>query len=349
MEKAGLYGVITPEEWLKKTGVGPDFISVNQEFASSLDFIHRETPSSHIYFISNKTSENLVTECIFRAQNAVPQIWDPTDGSVENQFVYQSNSDGISMPVNLPPGGSTFVVFKKGISKTGFKSFTSEKDAVIQDLPTEKILEAKKNAAVLECWQNGKYSIERKNRNQIQTVVDNIPLPQVINGAWDVEFDPNWGAPERVVFPELISWTEHENQGIKYYSGKGTYTKTITVQEDWIGEGKKISLGLGKVGEVAEVFINGKPAGVLWKPPFRIDITALVSPGANELKVEVMNLWINRLTGDANLPERERFTKTNIRSDGGSWLANYSEWHVEPSGLFGPVRLLSSHIVEIKN
>jgi len=182
----------------------------------------------------------------------------------------------------------------------------------------------------------------------MQAVVDNIPSPQFIKGSWNVEFDPKWGAPEKVVFPELISWTEHENQGIKYYSGKGTYTKTFTVQDGWIGDGKNIYLDLGKVREIAEVFINGKSAGVVWKPPFRADVTQLVKSGENEIKVEVFNLWINRLTGDDKLPENERLTKTNIRSDGGSWLANYSEWHVEPSGLFGPVRLLSSHLVEIK-
>jgi hypothetical protein len=338
----------TPEEWLKKTGVGPDFISVNPDVAGSFDFIHRETTSSHIYFISNKTSENLVTECTFRVQNAVPQIWDPENGSTKEQFVYRVENDRIALPVALPPGGSTFVVFKKGYSKSGLNSLASEKAAAIDNLPVESAIAVNKKSAVIECWQNGKYILTGGNGRQKEVVVDNIAAPVKIEGEWNVAFDPAWGAPEKVVFPELISWTEHENQGIKYYSGQGTYTKTITVQEDWIGEGKNIYLDLGKVGEVAEVYVNGKSAGIVWKPPFRADITKLVKSGENDLKVEVFNLWINRLTGDAGLPENERLTKTNIRSDGGSWLKNYTEWHVEPAGLFGPVRLLSSLEVEIK-
>ncbi len=182
----------------------------------------------------------------------------------------------------------------------------------------------------------------------MQAIVENIPSPELIDGSWDVEFDPAWGAPEKVEFPELISWTEHDDPGIKYYSGKGVYTKTITVQDNWLGDGQNICLDLGKVGEIAEVFVNGISAGIVWKPPFRTDITKLVRPGENELKVEVMNMWINRLTGDMSLPESERYTKTNIRSDGATPKVPAEPWHVEPAGLFGPVRLLFSLDVEVK-
>jgi len=338
----------TPGEWLKKTSMGPDFKCIDPQLDPVFNFIHRESTLSHIYFISNKTLNPVNTQCTFRVVNAVPQIWDPANGSLTGQFVYQVEDEGITVPVILPQGGSTFVVFMKGSSPSGFISLTSEKAAGINDLPEERALEVKKRSAVMECWQNGTYSGKAKNGNTIQAVVDDIPSPQFIKGAWNVEFDPKWGAPEKVVFPELISWTEHDDQGIKHYSGKGTYTTTMTVQGDWIGDGKNIYLDLGSVREIAEVFINGQSAGIVWKPPFRADITKLAKSGENELKVEVFNLWINRLTGDASLPENERFTKTNIRSDGGNWLNNYTEWHVEPAGLLGPVRLLSSHLVEIK-
>jgi hypothetical protein len=338
----------TPEQWLKKQSVGPDFMCQDTQLDSVFNFIHRETTLAHIYFISNKTPNPVNTECTFRVENSVPQLWDPTDGSVRNQFVYRTETGGITMPVSLPPGGSVFVVFNKGKKPTGLLSLTREEVNGTDDLPVQQIVQADNKLTVFECWQNGKYILTGGNGKQKQVVVDNVGVPVKIEGEWNVQFDPEWGAPEKVVFPELMSWTEHENQGIKYYSGKGVYWKQISVPGDWIGEGRSIYLDLGDVGEVAEVYVNGKSAGVVWKPPFRTDITKLVNPGSNELKVEVFNLWINRLTGDANLPENERLTKTNIRSDGGSWLKNYTEWHVEPSGLFGPVRLLSSLEVEIK-
>jgi hypothetical protein len=97
---------------------------------------------------------------------------------------------------------------------------------------------------------------------------------------------------------------------------------------------------LGDVRELAEVFVNGQSAGVLWKPPFWVDITSQVKPGANALKIEVMNLWINRLVGDQDLPEEKRFTRTNIRRG--------EAWEIQPAGLLGPLRLLSSTEVEVE-
>lgn len=91
---------------------------------------------------------------------------------------------------------------------------------------------------------------------------------------------------------------------------------------------------------MAEVFINGKSAGVLWKPPFRVDASMLVKPGDNELQIEVMNLWVNRLVGDQSLPPEKRLTRTNIREGEG--------WELHPAGLLGPVRLLSSHDVVVR-
>ena len=125
------------------------------------------------------------------------------------------------------------------------------------------------------------------------------------------------------------------------------YSKNISISDDWLGEGRRIYLDLGGVSEVAEVYINGKSAGIVWKPPFRTDITELIKSGENDLKVEVFNLWINRLTGDAGLPENKRFTKTNIRSDGSTPKVPAEPWKVKPSGLFGPVRLLFSREIKV--
>ena len=156
-------------------------------------------------------------------------------------------------------------------------------------------------------------------------------------------------APVRKSLAELISWTDYASEGVKYYSGTGTYIKTIKVSADWLGQGHFIDLDLGDVRELAEVFVNGQSAGVLWKPPFRTDITTLLKPGNNELKIEVMNLWINRLSGDMNLPDDQKFTRTNIHSDGATPKVKAEPWHIETSGLLGPVRLIPSLLVPVGN
>jgi len=338
----------TPQQWLKQESLGPDFICQNSELASSFDFIHRQTELSDIYFVRNKTLSRLNANCLFRVEDCIPQIWDPADATIKDQFVYKAGEGGISIPITLPPGGSVFVVFNKGASSPGLVSLVKDKVSSNGDILVEQVLEINEKSIIVECWQNGKYLLTGRNGLTKQMEITDIPVPLVIGGDWKVQFDPEWGGPAEIELPELISWSDHDDEGVKYYSGKGVYNKTINVSGDWLGSGKGIYLDLGDVREVAEIYINGKSAGILWKPPFRADITSLLKPGSNDLKIEVMNLWINRLAGDMDLPDDKKFTSTNIRSDGGTWLENWADWYVQPAGLLGPVRLLPSKRVKVR-
>ncbi|MGN6644432.1 MAG: glycosylhydrolase-like jelly roll fold domain-containing protein, partial [Verrucomicrobiota bacterium] len=116
-------------------------------------------------------------------------------------------------------------------------------------------------------------------------------------------------------------------------SGTALYTKTIQVPA--AENGARVLLDLGRVRELAEVRVNGKSCGIVWAPPFRVDITDAVKPGANALEVEVVNFWPNRIIGDAALPEAQRFTRTNVR-------VLKKDTELMESGLIGPVRLISS-------
>jgi hypothetical protein len=110
-----------------------------------------------------------------------------------------------------------------------------------------------------------------------------------------------------------------------------------------LAAGREVHLDIGDERDLAEVFVNGESAGILWKPPFRVDITALVKPGTNELKIEVMNSWINRISGDMKLPPDRRFCRTNVLPPReGSFFHGDEAWHIQPAGLLGPVRLLPS-------
>ena len=102
--------------------------------------------------------------------------------------------------------------------------------------------------------------------------------------------------PKPVTFDKLVSWSERED--VRYFSGTATYAKEIEVPA-----GRQVTLDLGVVKNVAEVRLNGKACGVLWKPPFRMDVTGAVRPGKNRLEVDVTNLWPNRLIGDEQLPD----------------------------------------------
>ena len=77
---------------------------------------------------------------------------------------------------------------------------------------------------------------------------------------------------------------------------------------DFLGKDRLVYLDLGDVKNLAEVSINGKPLGILWKAPFRVDATGAVTDGTNHLEIKVTNLWPNRLIGDQKLPVDKQIT-----------------------------------------
>ena len=84
----------------------------------------------------------------------------------------------------------------------------------------------------------------------------------------------------------------------------------------------------------AEVYVNSRSVGVVWTPPYRVDISAAARPGVNKLKVEVINLLANRLIGDRAYPTGGRHTKSNIQ-------AFWADSPLLPSGMLGPVRVFA--------
>ena len=163
---------------------------------------------------------------------------------------------------------------------------------------------------------------------------------QVISGPWDVSFNPAWGGPKKPVrFDALTSWADHNDSGIKHYSGKAVYRTNFSLADGL--SGKPLALELGDVKDVgiARVTLNGIDLGVVWRPPFRADISKAVKPGDNKLEVMVVNSWRNRLIGDNKLPEHKRLTKTNIRVIERTESSRLTKWELEESGLLGPVRI----------
>ena len=151
-------------------------------------------------------------------------------------------------------------------------------------------------------------------------------------GPWQVSFDAKWGGPESVVFEKLDDWTQRPEEGIRYYSGTATYRKTFDLPETSRGGNARIYLDLGRVNNVATIRLNGKDLGVVWTAPWRIELTGVVQPTGNRLEIDVVNLWPNRLIGDAALPPEKRYTVTNV-------LTYKKDSPLLESGLLGPVTL----------
>jgi len=155
-----------------------------------------------------------------------------------------------------------------------------------------------------------------------------------ISGAWNVSFQKDRGAPASATFDKLVSYTDNTDAGIKYFSGTGTYTKTITASADWFTKDAEFWLNLGDVKNIAEVTVNGKAMGILWKKPFRVNVTSALKPGTNKVEIKVTNLWVNRLIGDAQPGVTNKITYTTMPF----YQANSK---LLPAGLIGPVQVMS--------
>ena len=264
-----------------------------------------------------------------------------------------------------------------GIAKTVVVNYTIEgkhltatgTDPEMIDLASydtsEPLAEIHQSAAgqlTLEAWQPGHYELKTASGRTHRSDVAALPAPLEIAGPWSVEFEPKWGGPAKVTFEKLEDWSKRPEDGIKYYSGAATYRTTF--QSKIENSRAKIYLDLGKVAVMAEVRLNGKDLGILWKPPYRMDVTDAIKDGENMLEVKVVNLWINRQIGDELLPEDSERKDDGTLKKWPQWLLDgkpsptgrftFTSWRLwkkdsplQESGLLGPVTVVRTDRYEV--
>ena len=157
----------------------------------------------------------------------------------------------------------------------------------------------------LEPWQSLFVVLRRPADTDGPGLRQHDPQPvglHPVAGTWQVNFPAGWGAPERIELPELIPWNEHPDAGVRYFSGTARYAQTVALDAA-PAPGERWELDLGDVKNIAAVRINGRDCALLWKKPFRCDVTAALQAGENRLEIEVTNLWPNRLIGDEQEPD----------------------------------------------
>ena len=302
-----------------------DKMAVPLDFSSDipLRWTHRRDGTTEIYFVANPEPRTLEATAVFRVSGMRPELWDPLDATNRGLTQYSVSGKGTSVPLRFEPHQSIFVVFRETAQPAASPASTS---AGRPDFP---ILE---EIATLE-------------------------------GPWDVAFDPQWGGPEKVTFAALDDWSRRPEDGIKYYSGTATYTKTFDTPPAAAGSAVKsgrVWLDLGAVKNIAAVRLNGRDLGVVWCDPWRIEITEALKTAGNRLEIRVANLWPNRLIGDEQTPPDAEYARGGNLARWPEWIVRgktrpspgrltFSTWkHYDkdslllPSGLLGPVRLLST-------
>jgi hypothetical protein len=195
-----------------------------------------------------------------------------------------------------------------------------------------KLTMTDKGVPALETSRPGAFSAKTVSGKTWAAKVETLSSPVEVAGPWQVDFESGRGAPASVNFPNLISWSEHADEGIRYFSGHATYHSQFTVPPTLLGANRRLVLDLGGVEVIASVKVNGKDLGILWHAPYDVDVTNVLKAGANDLEIRVVNLWPNRIIGDLRNPNAKPFTysQTQLYSPTDALL---------PSGLLGPVQL----------
>ncbi len=174
-----------------------------------------------------------------------------------------------------------------------------------------------------------RFVILRAHANQPARIEEHVEpvATKTFGEAWNVAFDPKNGGPaEPVAFATLSDWSKSNDERVRFYSGTATYTTHfdahVGATRTWVD--------LGRVENLAHVFVNGTDCGVAWTSPYRVDVTRALRTGDNTLEVHVTNTWLNRRIGD-------RGSKTPL-----TWTiaAIPDNARLLPAGLLGPVQLL---------
>lgn len=328
---------------------------------SGVEFIHRIIDKMNVYFVSNQHDEAKIIEATFRVNDLLPELWYPESGRIEVASEYRNTDDGrMIVTLRLDQSEAVFVVFRKAVDNNyGIVSVTKDKQPATVKIAREE------NGFILVTQEAGTYTVKTSDGKSKKITVKNVPSAIEITGPWKVSFSAPYTVPKQVELPSLESLSENANPEIKYFSGTAIYNVEVTIPSKMLAKGQNVVLDLGDVQVISEVFINEKSLGVLWKPPYKIDVTDFLHKGKNAIQVKVANQWVNRLIGDEKLPDDCDWTTNTGSTAKGKGLLKVPDWVVNdtprpserkafagwqwphlvekkvlPSGLIGPVRLV---------
>ncbi|MBL9205704.1 MAG: hypothetical protein JNN01_11500 [Opitutaceae bacterium] len=325
---------VPEREILLRMGITPDF-----KAKETLDFTHRNDAGVDVYFVRNKGAVALREAALFRVRDRAPEFWDPVSGKIERAVAYRETQSGVEVPLDLAPRGSMFVIFRDRPAPGGGLSL----------LAGDAVLASDATGPVLRTETNGAFEVTRTGGGTTTVKVEDLPGSMDLSVDWNVQFESPVGAPNAVHLPRVAAWTTLPSESHRYFSGTGAYRRTFTLPAGWLKPDRRVELDLGDLWTIADIRVNGRPLGVTWTPPFRMDCTAVLREGENEIVVTVANTWHNRLVGDARL-DGPGVTRTNVTvSQGRLWHDGaWRQLELIPSGLMGPVRLVPVARVPIR-
>ena len=319
---------------------------------------HRRDGDADWFFVVGEGKGDVVLNA--SCEGCAVEIWDPVTMTRKVAAAEALQGGKTRVELDLPVGGSAFVVFAPGIenNKNNFK------DNICSD-PGATAPGSQNHESARGC--------EPSSVRLSSSCLSCFP----ITNAWQVSFAYHRGIsaapPAPVTMETLRDWTSFGEDGkaasteLRYFAGTATYRTTLTLPNSSTltlpnsstppplhSSTRTLSLGELPTG-LAHVFVNGKDCGVVWCAPWEADVTSALLEGENEIEIRYTNNWYNRLVGDCFLKPEERVTRSTVRysavprartDPNRPWLmlpTIYSGPAVsdplQPSGLIGPVVL----------
>lgn len=310
-------GLVVPADKLAETllrKLSPDVAFAEPQ--ESVGFVHRRVGDTDLYFIANTSNQPVTTTAVVRATGRGIEWWDADTGRATPARVVRSTDRTTSVAIELPPFGAQFLVFSPRASAAATNASTSAAGPSID-----------------------------------------------LSANWDVSFknaapEPS---PAATHFATLASWTEKPET--KFFSGVANYVKQVDVPASMLKQGtaQVLDFGTGEaatvaggnmgmranfqppIGDAAVIYVNGKRAGSLWCPPYRLDVTGLLHEGPNNLRIEVANRAVNFMADREHHPLPNYSALNANRELGGNRFQPQDMDRIQPtpSGLLGRVQLVT--------
>ena len=297
----------------------PDFTLPGDDATArtQLGFIRRRLPTADVYFVVNTGNQPIDTTASFSTTHTTAETWEP-----DNATIASASAEGL--PIHLAPYESRVFVFSDGPS-----------------------------TAKPEVHPGG-----------LNGTLD-------ISTAWNVNFT---GIHKSVSEGDLTDWTKDDST--LHYSGEAVYSRDFSIKSApaktvflTVAGGKALPgapnsppehapLGPdglpnplvtrpgpgmhayydGPIREAALVVINGQPAGALWHPPYRLDVTKLLKVGTNHIEIHVFNTALNAWSALSAHDYKPLIAKYGDRFQ----MQDMDKVAPIPSGILGSVRLVAA-------
>jgi alpha-L-rhamnosidase len=310
--------------------IAPDFSFNAEDSGADLDYIHRRTNDTDIYFVRNGKDTPAKAVLSFRITGKAPELWHVDTGEVTPALVYRESGTRTEVPLSFPAYGSAFILFRHAPSKHAI-AIRHDGLPVFPSIDSGgEVYPGASAQNYLHASQAGRYSITLSNGERHSLDLSAPPAQPQFKHSWSLSFPPGWGAPASISMTTPKSWTESSIPDVRYFSGTATYTNTVQVPATLLDGKREIWMDLGDVREIATVTVNGKELNTLWHTPFSLRIDTALHAEENTISIRVTNFWPNRLIGDLQPDAKTHYTHTNIE-------AYTKDSPLLPSGLLSPV------------